>query len=241
MQLPVSSSEQVHSIKGLPLLGRPGTWRLQINVIPIPDGQGPALRPQLPHLPVSALLPVFSTAIPADLAEDDTGLIESLKAGKKLDDQTMTLLRDLQVRGASGLALELLNPQLDGIVDPEMRLKFASILFDMMHVRGRYAEAAELIRQELLLHPHCVDQHSLLLLPLKIRQIHHQMFYRPVMELWAQMVDLLAGCNDTQDSDSYGEILFMLGGNMGTLSGDYCQARSFLIRAIRHAKNRKDH
>jgi tetratricopeptide (TPR) repeat protein len=111
----------------------------------------------------------------------------------------------------------------------------------MMHIRGRYADAAELIRQELALHPPNAEVHSPLLLPLKIRFIHHQMFYRPVTKLWSQMVDLLACCDQTQDPESYGEILFMLGGNLGTLRGQYEEARRFLLRAIRDARQRRDH
>ena len=110
-----------------------------------------------------------------------------------------------------------------------------------MHIRGRYADATELIRQELALHPPNAEVHSPLLLPLKIRFIHHQMFYRPVTELWPQMVDLLACCDRTQDPESYGEILFMLGGSLGTLRGNYEEARQFLLRAIRHARQRRDH
>ena len=236
-----SSDEQARFLKDLPLLGRPGTWRLQLNITPVLEGHGKTLLARLPHLPLSALIPVFSTAVPADLSDGESDLCQSLQAGQKLDDQTFTLLRDLQLRGASGLALEVLNPQLDGISDANMRLKFASIVFDMMHVRGRYADAAELIRQELSLHPQSADRHSPLLLPLKIRLVHHQMFYRPIPELWTQMTDLLAGFDCAQDPDSYGEVLFMLGGNLGTLRGDYRQARQFLVRAMRHARQRKDH
>ena len=66
------------------------------------------------------------------------------------------------------------------------------------------------------------------------------MFYRPVTELWPQMVDLLSCCDQTQDPESYGEILFMLGGNLGALRGNYEEARQFLTRAIRHARQRRD-
>jgi hypothetical protein len=113
---------------------------------------------------------------PADLAGDQTDdSSREVHAAKKLDDQTFALLKTLQTQGASGLALELISPQLVGISQPSARLKFASILFDMMHIRGRYADAAELIRQELALYPPNAEVHSPLL-PLKIRFIHHQMF-----------------------------------------------------------------
>lgn len=225
----------------LQFLRRPGTLRLQINVMSVPEGHVQAMRSRFPTLPLTALGPLFSSAVPVDLPDDDDpDLPRGLKPGQKLDDQTFALVRDLQSRGASGLALELLNPQLDGISDPNVRLKFASIVFDMMHVRGRYADAAELIRQELALHPLNADEHLPTLLSLRIRLVHHQMFYRPVPELWQEMLDLL-GCVDCgRDPESYGEILYMLGGNLGTLKGDYREARSYLVRCARHARRRKD-
>jgi hypothetical protein len=189
-------------------------------------------------LPIDTILLLLAAAAPADLAGDHPDdSWRDIEAEQKLDDQTFARLKSLQLQGASGLALELIRPQLDGISDPHARLKFASILFDMMHIRGGYADAAELIRQELALYPPNAEVHSRLLLPLKIRFIHHQMFYRPVSELWPQMLDLLACCDGTQDPKSFGEIPFMLGGNLGTLRGNYKEARQFLLRAIRHASS----
>jgi hypothetical protein len=236
------AGEQERSPSDSAFLARPGTLRLQINVIPVSEGQKPALRSRLPQLPFETLAPIFSMASPMDAADaEDIEHFESAKGLHNLDDQTFELVRDLQMRGSSGLALELLNPRLDGISDPNVRLKFASIVFDMMHVRGRYADAAELIRQELALHPRNGEGHSPLLVPLKIRLVHHQMLYRPVDELWAQMSDLLACSDCAQDAESHGEILFMLGGNLGTLRGQYGEARRFLVLATRHAKRRRDH
>jgi tetratricopeptide (TPR) repeat protein len=239
---PVGEREAERLAKDLPFLARPGTWRVQVNVIPVPATQAHNLRSRLPYLPIHTVLPLLSAAAPAELPGDHADdSLRDVQSAQKLDDQTFALLKTLQTQGASGLAIELITPQLDGISDPNARLKFASILFDMMHIRGRYADAAELIRQELALYPPNSEVHSPLLLPLKIRFIHHQMFYRPVSELWPQMVDLLNCCDGTQDPESYGEILCMLGGNLGTLRGNYEEARQFLLRAMRHAKQRKDH
>jgi tetratricopeptide (TPR) repeat protein len=66
------------------------------------------------------------------------------------------------------------------------------------------------------------------------------MFYRPVSELWPEMLDLLARCGHEDNAGACGEILFMLGGNLGTLRGDYHSARQFLVRATRYAQQRKD-
>src|SRR5258707_2017956 len=237
----IGAREAVRLAKDLPFLARPGTWRLQISLIPVPASHAQDLRPRFAHLSMSTVLPLLSAAAPAELATDHPDGSAQDLASQKLDEQTFALLKSLQLQGASGLALELISPQLDGISDSNARLKFASILFDMMHVRGRYADAAELIRQELALYPPNAEVHSPLLLPLKIRFIHHQMFYRPVTELWPQMGDLLNCCDRTQDPKSYGDILFMLGGNLGTLRGNYQEARRFLVHAIEYAKQQRDH
>ena len=238
----VGEREAERLAKDLSFLASPGTWRVQINLIPVPAAQAHSLSSRLPHLPINRVLPFISAAAPADLTGDHRDdYSRDVEGAQKLDGQTFALLKSLQLQGASGLALELISPQLDGISDPNARLKFASILFDMMHIRGRYADAAELIRQELVFYPPNAEVYSPLLLPLKIRFIHHLMFYRPVTELWPQMVDLLTCCDRTQDPESYDEILFMLGGNLGTLRGNYEEARLFLLRAMRHARQRRDH
>jgi hypothetical protein len=134
----VGEREAERLAKDLPFLARSGTWRVQINLIPVPAAQARNLRSRLPHLPINTVLPLLSAAAPADLNGDDPDdSSRDVEAGQKLDDQTFALLKGLQLQGASGLALELISPQLDGIPDPNARLKFASILFDMMHIRTR--------------------------------------------------------------------------------------------------------
>lgn len=54
------------------------------------------------------------------------------------------------------------------------------------------------------------------------------------------MLDLLSCADCDRDPDAHGEVLFMLGGNLGTLRGQYADASRFLVRATRHAKRRGD-
>jgi hypothetical protein len=104
----VGEREAERLAKDLPFLARPGTWRIQINVIPVPATQARSPHSRLPRLPVNTVLLLLSAAAPADLTgdhPDDTS--PDVEAAQKLDDQTFPLLKSLQLQGASELALEL--------------------------------------------------------------------------------------------------------------------------------------
>jgi tetratricopeptide (TPR) repeat protein len=194
---------------------------------------------RLPQVPANQALPILAATPPAGLEIDEAGeYLEGAAGAPNIGAEALSFLENLQRRGGSGPAIEFLAPQLDSIHDTTMRLKFASILFDMMHLRGRYEDAAALIEQELAFHTRSDSQLAPLLLSLRIRLLHHQMFYRPVDDVWSSMLDLLPQCDP--GSPCYGEILFMLGGNLGALRGDYREARRFLVRALRHALRRGD-
>jgi transcriptional regulator with XRE-family HTH domain/tetratricopeptide (TPR) repeat protein len=213
-------------------------WRLQVQLFAVPAAQERELSSQLPHVPADQALPLLAAKPSTGLEIDEPAELEDAIGSRNIDTEALSLLENLQRRGGSGPALEFLAPQLDSIHDITLRLKFASILFDMMHLRGRYEDAATLIEQELAFHTHSDPQLSPLLLSLRIRLLHHQMFYRPVDDVWSSMLELLPQCDP--GSPSYGEILFMLGGNLGALRGNYPEVRRFLVRAIRQALRRGD-
>ena len=224
----------------LAFLRKAASWRVRVNFIATHTSNMNTRILQLPKLSLSDVEQLLRAAA---LVNVDTKLLdapENLAPLTELNAEALDAIRTLQMRGASGLALELIRPQLDGIRDPELRLKFASILFDMMHVRGRYEDAAELIEQELALYPRQTHARSPTLLALKVRLVHHRMFYSAVPQLWSEMTDLLATCESERNDGLHGDILFMLGGNLGTLRGDYAEGRRFLVRAIRYAQRRED-
>lgn len=220
-----------------PAAGR--LWRLQVQLFAVPAIQERELRLRLPQLPANQALSLLATTPAGELEIDEPSeYLEDVVKSPTIGAEALSLLENLQHRGGSGPAIELLAPQLDSIRDTTMRLKLASILFDMMHLRGRYEDATALIEQELAFHTRSDPELAPLLLSLRIRLLHHQMFYRPVDDVWSSMLDLLPQCDP--GSPCYGEVLFMLGGNLGALRGDYRKARRFLVRALRHALRRGD-
>jgi transcriptional regulator with XRE-family HTH domain/tetratricopeptide (TPR) repeat protein len=238
-----ASPREVHGGLG-PSLQHPdaGTgrlWRLQVQLFAVPAAQERELSLRLPQVPATQVLPLLAAKPSAGLEIDEAGdCLEDAVGARNIGSEASSFLENLQRRGGSGPAAEFLAPPLDTIHDTTQRLKFASMLFDMMHLRGRYEDAATLIEQELAFHTNSDPQLAPLLLSLRIRLLHHQMFYRPVDGLWSATLELLPQCDP--GSSSYGEILFMLGGNLGALGGDYREARRFLMRALRHALRHGD-
>jgi hypothetical protein len=229
-----ASPREVHGALGQSLqrqdAGTGRLWRLQVQLFAVPAVQERELSLRLPHVPANQALPLLAAKPSAAFEIDEASeYLEDAAGAGNIGVEALSFLEDMQRRGGSGPALEFLAPQLDSIHDTAMRLKFASILFDMMHLRGRYEDAATLIEQELAFHTRSDPQLAPLLLSLRIRLLHHQMFYRRVDDVWSSMLELLPQCDP--GSPCYGEILFMLGGNLGALRGDYREARRFLVRA----------
>ncbi len=122
--------------------GQRDLWRLQINMIPVMPAQERELRATLPQVRASDVLPLLSTARLGSWRTGASDVNECNELPGNLDEAMLPLVRRLQVQATSGPALELLTPKLDGIRDPALRMQFASVVFDMMHVRGRYEDAA---------------------------------------------------------------------------------------------------
>jgi tetratricopeptide (TPR) repeat protein len=80
-----------------------------------------------------------------------------------------------------------------------------------------------------------------LLLSLNIRKVHHKMFFSPIEEVWNTMLGLLKNTDLEKMSAFHGEILVMMGGNLGTLRGNYKEGREYLIKAIRLGESTGDH
>ena len=92
--------------KDLPFLARPGTWRVQINVVPVAATHTHNLRSRLPYLPIKTVLPLLSAAAPADLTGDHPDdSPQGLEVAQKLDDQTWHCYKAFSYKVRVGLPL----------------------------------------------------------------------------------------------------------------------------------------
>lgn len=113
---------------------------------------------------------------------------------------------------------------------------------DIVHLGGGYKKAVHLYEnylsgfssEELFADPS--------LLHYNIRRIHHSMFFAPVKDLINEAVEVFQKMDPEKTPKDYNEILFLIGGNLGVLSGDFDFAERWLKKAesFAHQINDKD-
>ena len=128
-----------------------------------------------------------------------------------------------------------------------------SVYIDIVHMSGDYAGAVEIAEQYLEGRSHEDIMNSEFLAMLNVRRIHHSMFYKPVCRLIDDALSILTRSQDLYPKVT-NELLFLIGGNLGVLSGDwefvhkwltvseeYSQKHSLLDYSKRNARKMADY
>ena len=76
------------------------------------------------------------------------------------------------------------------------------------------------------------------LLKIRIGKIHHSMFWLPVDGLIEEGKEILEGIDRERFAAQESELLFLIGGNLGVLSGNFEEAKIWVDRSYRFAKDR---
>lgn len=98
--------------------------------------------------------------------------------------------------------------------------KLVSIYIDIVHMSGDYITAVEIAQKYLSDYSYDEIMNNEFLAMLNIRRIHHSMFYKPVDRLINDSLSILAHLKN-QYPKVTNELLFLIGGNLGVLSGDW--------------------
>jgi len=149
------------------------------------------------------------------------------------------LLKHLQLRGATLFLEECLSNIAEKVGQEKIGIELFSILVDMVHLKGGYRKAVKMLEEYLANLDAETIAKSDNMLHLFIRKIHHQMFYCPVRPLIEALLYIEKTIDQKKLPERYNEILFMIGGNLGVLSGDYKFARKWLIQSIRFSIENK--
>lgn len=110
-----------------------------------------------------------------------------------------------------------------------------SVYIDIVHMSGNYSEAVEIAEQYLSGHSQDEINSSEFFSMLRVRKIHHSMFYRPVKRLIDDALELYV-----QENGKFpivvNELLFLIGGNLGVLYGDWTFVHKWLVKSEKYAK-----
>ncbi|WP_156290914.1 tetratricopeptide repeat protein [Oceanobacillus salinisoli] len=148
----------------------------------------------------------------------------------------LEMLRKLQLRGESRFLRETLGDLHAELGAKALGIGLTQILVDMVHLNGEYDAAISIIDEyledlstkEILASPESAH--------LAVRKVHHQMFSKPVDGLIAELLNLEPELATKNWPNEYNELLFMIGGNLGVLSGDLQLSRKWLVTSIRYAE-----
>lgn len=148
-------------------------------------------------------------------------------------------LKKLQLRGESRFLRDTLISLYRERGAKDLGISLMQILVDMVHLNGDYELAIAMIdelfdglnTEEIL-----ASQASC---HLYIRKIHHQMFSYPVDGLIQDLLEIEPILATKNWPKEYNELIFMLGGNLGVLSGNLAFSRKWLLKAIRYAEENK--
>lgn len=102
---------------------------------------------------------------------------------------------------------------------------------DIVHLGGDYKKAVQLYDEYLSGKETEQLYTDPVLLHYNIRRIHHSMFFAPVKSLIAEALEVFTHMDENTSSKDYNEMLFLLGGNLGVLSGDFQFAEEWLSKA----------
>ena len=96
-----------------------------------------------------------------------------------------------------------------------------------MHLGGNYDTAVNICidyLENVPLEKRISDEQCI---KMSVRQIHHSMFYKPVDPLIADAKELIINTKAEDYPEIYNELLFLIGGNLGILSGNFEEAEKW--------------
>lgn len=109
-----------------------------------------------------------------------------------------------------------------------------SVYMDMVHMSGNYKKAVKIADHYLIGKINEVKNNEFLSM-LSVRRIHHSMFCEPVKDLIDKAMELYELLDD-RFPIVYNELLFLIGGNLGVLYGDWDFCNEWLKKSESFAK-----
>jgi len=152
-----------------------------------------------------------------------------------IESDAISYLVSCQIKGEQELIFQVTEDLINQYGSKNLALRLINIYIDALHLGGDYQAAVATSKAYL-------NQYSLeeitsneSLCRMLIRKVHHSMFYLPVNNLIDEVQQILSGHYVDNYPTQKNEILFLLGGNLGVLSGKFSYSKDILNRALSYA------
>lgn len=153
-----------------------------------------------------------------------------------IEGANLDYLSDLQRRGEQDYIINIILMIINKYGLQEIPIELVNIYIDIVHLGGNYEDAISICENYLTSFNNEEIINDKNILRIAIRKIHHSMFYYPVNDLVESALKLIENEALLEYKDEYGELLFLIGGNLGLLTGDFEFAEQWLNKAFSYAK-----
>lgn len=147
------------------------------------------------------------------------------------------IIKKMQERGEQSVLLQILNGIRTEYSLGELCIELVNVYIDIVHLGGDYQLAVHICDEYLSNYSTEAILSDKQLLKMSIRKIHHSMFFDPVDQLIEDANILVEKVDKKSFPEEYNELLFLLGGNLGVLSGNFENASKWLAKSIQFAEN----
>ena len=136
----------------------------------------------------------------------------------------------LQREGNTSLLIWIFNLAKEQYGVEQFDQYLVSIYIDIVHMSGDYAGAVEIASSFLQGHSQNEIEENEFLAMMRVRKIHHSMFYKPVRKLIEESLSIYA-LMDERYPKVMNELLFLIGGNLGVLDGKWDSVYEWLKKS----------
>lgn len=158
------------------------------------------------------------------------------KISENYDISPLEVMHMKQKRGEQSILMQIINGIKSDFEINELLIELVNIYIDIVHLGGDYEEAVAICENYLNQFSKDKIITDEQLIKMRIRKIHHSMFYVPVDQLIAEAEDILDVVDIKKYPEQYNEMLFLLGGNLGVLSGNFDKATRWLDMSMVYAE-----
>ena len=145
-------------------------------------------------------------------------------------------MKKQQERGEQSVLIQIINGIRSEFDLNNLGIDLVNIYIDIVHLGGDYDIAVDICSKYLANYYTEEIENDQHLLKMRIRKIHHSMFFMPVNDLIDDAESIIPSVDAEKYPEEYNELLFLLGGNLGLLSGDFDYASNWLEQSMKYAK-----